>query len=160
MAYLIDANVFIQAKNGHYGFNLCPGFWNWIDRAHANNEILSVAKIYDELVDGGDHLSKWVKTRRSFFKLPNDQNTEKCLSQLSEWAANNYDSSDLSTFFSSGDYFLIGYAMANNHTVVTHESKKGRIKIPVVCNNFGVNCMNPFEMLEKCNVKFMLAEGV
>ena len=24
MAYLLDANVFIQAKNLHYGFDFCP----------------------------------------------------------------------------------------------------------------------------------------
>ncbi len=25
MAYLLDANVFIQAKNLHYGLDFCPG---------------------------------------------------------------------------------------------------------------------------------------
>jgi hypothetical protein len=28
--YLLDANVFIQAKNLHYGFDFCPGFWDWL----------------------------------------------------------------------------------------------------------------------------------
>lgn len=28
MAYLLDANVFIQAKNRHYGFDFCPAFWD------------------------------------------------------------------------------------------------------------------------------------
>ncbi|ANT65111.1 hypothetical protein Ptc2401_01341 [Prosthecochloris sp. CIB 2401] len=27
MTYLLDANVFIQAKNLHYGFDFCPAFW-------------------------------------------------------------------------------------------------------------------------------------
>jgi Domain of unknown function (DUF4411) len=27
MAYLIDSDVFIQAKNMHYGFDFCPAFW-------------------------------------------------------------------------------------------------------------------------------------
>ena len=27
-AYLVDANVFIQAKNLHYGFDFCPAFWD------------------------------------------------------------------------------------------------------------------------------------
>ena len=27
MAYLLDANVLISAKNLHYGFDFCPGFW-------------------------------------------------------------------------------------------------------------------------------------
>lgn len=27
--YLLDANIFIQAKNLHYGFDFCPAFWDW-----------------------------------------------------------------------------------------------------------------------------------
>jgi hypothetical protein len=30
MAYLLDANVFIQAKNLHYGMDFCPAFWDWL----------------------------------------------------------------------------------------------------------------------------------
>ena len=29
-AYLIDLNVFIQAKNLHDGFDVCPAFWDWL----------------------------------------------------------------------------------------------------------------------------------
>ncbi len=38
MAYLLDANVFIDAKNRYYGFDFCPGFWDWVDLAHAMGE--------------------------------------------------------------------------------------------------------------------------
>jgi len=34
MAYLLDANVFIQAKNLHYGLDFCPAFWDI--RAHSS----------------------------------------------------------------------------------------------------------------------------
>ena len=27
MAYLLDADVFIRAKNLHYGLDFCPAFW-------------------------------------------------------------------------------------------------------------------------------------
>jgi hypothetical protein len=30
MAYLLDANVFISAKNLHYGLDFCPAFWDWL----------------------------------------------------------------------------------------------------------------------------------
>ena len=30
MTYLLDANVFIQAKNIHYGLDFCPAFWGWL----------------------------------------------------------------------------------------------------------------------------------
>lgn len=31
MAYLLDADVFIRAKNLHYGLDFCPAFWDWHD---------------------------------------------------------------------------------------------------------------------------------
>ena len=40
--YLLDANVFIQAKNLHYGLDFCPAFWNWIEEAHAAWSISSM----------------------------------------------------------------------------------------------------------------------
>ena len=45
MAYLLDANVFIQAKNLHYGFDFCPAFWDWIDRENAAGKVYSIEKI-------------------------------------------------------------------------------------------------------------------
>jgi hypothetical protein len=29
MPYLLDSNIFIQAKNLHYSFDFCPAFWDW-----------------------------------------------------------------------------------------------------------------------------------
>lgn len=39
MAYLLDTNVFIQAKNLHYGFDFCPAFWEWIDVVHKADRV-------------------------------------------------------------------------------------------------------------------------
>jgi hypothetical protein len=38
MAYLLDANVFIQAKNLHYGLDFCPAFWDLADRPECGKE--------------------------------------------------------------------------------------------------------------------------
>ena len=32
--YLLDANVFIQAKNQYYGFDIVPAFWAWLIAAN------------------------------------------------------------------------------------------------------------------------------
>jgi len=32
MACLLDANVFMQAKNLHYGLDFCPAFWDWLQQ--------------------------------------------------------------------------------------------------------------------------------
>ena len=29
--YLLDTNVFIEAKNRYYSFDLAPGFWEWLE---------------------------------------------------------------------------------------------------------------------------------
>lgn len=28
--YLLDANIFIEAKNRYYGLDFCPAFWEWL----------------------------------------------------------------------------------------------------------------------------------
>ncbi len=53
-SYLLDTDVFIRAKNQHYGFDLCPGFWTWIDREHAAMKVFSIQRVYDELLAGKD----------------------------------------------------------------------------------------------------------
>jgi hypothetical protein len=61
MAYLLDANVFIEAKRRHYGFDFCPAFWDWLDRQHAAGKVFSIEKVGDELRAGNDELSDWAR---------------------------------------------------------------------------------------------------
>ena len=41
MAYLLDANVFIAAKNLHYGLDFCPAFWDWLVGNHDAGTVFS-----------------------------------------------------------------------------------------------------------------------
>ena len=61
MAYLLESDVFIRAKNLHSGFDFCPAFWDWIDQQAAAGEVLSIEKVKDELVGGGDDLATWAQ---------------------------------------------------------------------------------------------------
>ena len=47
--YLLDANVFIQAKNLHYGFDFCPAFWDWLVDRNQDGSVASVEKVADVL---------------------------------------------------------------------------------------------------------------
>lgn len=42
--YLIDANVLIQAKNLHYGFDFCPAFWDWLVEQNRTGRIASIRR--------------------------------------------------------------------------------------------------------------------
>ena len=37
--YLLDTNIFIQAKNLHYGFDFCPAFWEWLTDRNAGGRV-------------------------------------------------------------------------------------------------------------------------
>lgn len=65
MPYLLDSNIFIQAKNLHYGFDFCPAFWEWIGREHANGRVYSIEKVRDELIGGDDEVAEWAGLRGS-----------------------------------------------------------------------------------------------
>ena len=59
MPYLLDSNVFIQAKNLHYGMDFCPGFWDWLVQKNKEGQLYSIEKVKDELQAIDDDLSKW-----------------------------------------------------------------------------------------------------
>lgn len=49
MPYLLDANVFIEAKNRHYGLDFCPAFWDWLVERNQEGVVFSVEKVGDGL---------------------------------------------------------------------------------------------------------------
>ncbi len=56
--YLLDSNVFIQAKNLHYGFDFCPAFWDWLVEQNRADKVASIEKVADELQAGDDELAE------------------------------------------------------------------------------------------------------
>ena len=110
MTYLLDANVFIQAKNLHYGFDFCPAFWEWLDRAHAAGTVYSIEEVRTELKAGSDELSEWAEARPAFFLAP-DEEIVRSLRATSDWAAqSDYDPAAVNTFLQVGDYYLVAHA--------------------------------------------------
>jgi hypothetical protein len=160
MAYLLDANIFIQAKNLHYGMDFCPGFWEWLVKANAAGRVLSVEKVGDELLAGHDELATWAGERGEAFFLPPDDPTIAALTTVAEWVRKqNYRPAAVNEFLQDTDYYLISYAKAHGHIVVTHEIASDglrRVKIPSVCIGTKVKCITPFEMLRSERIKFVL----
>lgn len=160
MSYLLDANVFIQAKNLHYGLDFCPAFWEWMIEQNQAGKVFSIEKVGDEIQAGDDDLSGWAKDRGNGFFLKPDGAVLQSLGVLSQWATNNgYEATAVTTFFQVADYYLVSHALANGHTVVTHEIPSNsvkKIKIPNACIGAGVKFMSPYEMLRKEKARFVL----
>jgi hypothetical protein len=73
MPYLLDANVFIQAKNVHYGLDFCPAFWDWLVQSNAAGQVFSIERVGDEIEAGDDELSDWTAQRGAGFFLRPDE---------------------------------------------------------------------------------------
>lgn len=161
MTYLLDSDVFIQAKNRHYGFDIVPGFWEWLVTANADGVLYSVERVAQELREGADELADWVGDRDASFFLPPDDAVVNGLAATIEWAngCGLYDPAAVATFAQAADYYLIGHAHAHGHVVVTHEvpaNSRTKIKIPNACDGMGVQWTTPFEMLRAAGARFVV----
>jgi hypothetical protein len=163
MPYLLDANVFIQAKNQHYGFDFCPAFWDWLLGANTAQLVFSVDEIGAELKAGSDALATWATARDDKFFLKPDSKVVSSLVTTSNWAANSgFGPAAVSGFLAVADYHLVARAHAEGYIVVTHEALDNstkRIKIPVACNGLGVVWKTPFQMLSIENARFVVGPG-
>jgi hypothetical protein len=83
MTYLLDSNVFIQAKNLHYGFDFCPAFWDWVEQNSREGIAFSVEKVGTELAAGADELAAWAEDRGGTFFLVPDEKMLGALAQVS-----------------------------------------------------------------------------
>lgn len=160
MQYLIDSNVFIQAKNLHYGFDFCPAFWSWLIATNAAGKVASIEEVADELRAGGDDLSTWAEQRGKVFFRPADDHVIPALAKVSAWATSQaYEPAAVSTFFQVADYWLIAHAMAHACIVVSHEvpsESTRKIKIPNACIGLGLTCISPYAMLRREHACFVL----
>lgn len=161
MAYVLDSDVFIQAKNLHYGFDFCPAFWDWILSEHRRGTVLSIEQVKDELLAGADELADWAKERESTFFAAPDVAVLSALVEVANWAVSEerYEQVAVDAFLQSADFYLVSTALAKDYIVISHEVPSGsakKIKIPDACISLRVKFLNPFGMLRRERATFVL----
>lgn len=164
MTYLLDANVFIQAKNLHYGLDFCPAFWDWLLENHAAGRVFSIDKVADELAAGADELSDWMRQKANNLFRKTDTRVAAQFGRVSTWATGQqYEPAAINTFLQVADFYLIAHALTDGYIVVTHEvpaNSTKRIKIPNACIGLDVRSVTPYEMLRRERARFVLRQGV
>ena len=158
--YAPDTNVFIQAKNMYYAFDIAPCFWDCIVQQVGSNRIHIVDQVIEEIERGNDDLKRWVTTNLKGSIASTD--SESCRSsyqQVVERVNNQsrFSQGEIAKFFRGADPWLIAYAMANRQEVVTMEASApaGKsVQIPDVCNAMNVGWGNTYGMLRNLGVVF------
>jgi hypothetical protein len=163
MTYLLDANVFIQAKNLHYGLDFCPAFWEWLIDSNASGKVFSIDKVADEILAGADELSEWMRNNGDNLVLDTNSQTATQFGVVSTWVTNQkYEPAAINTFLQVADFYLVAHALSGGHVVVTHEipsNSRRRIKIPDACLGLHLRFMTPYEMLRLEQARFILGNN-
>lgn len=158
--YLLDANVFIEAENRHYGFGICPGFWKLIEH-HANITLVSVKPIRGELET--EALIDWAKHRvpDTFFREVDAPEVVAEYGKMMQWVMTNprFFRQAKEKFAGEADCWLAAYAKVHGSewVVVTEEEYapdvKRKVPLPNLCREFGIEYMDTVAMVkELCGV--------
>lgn len=161
--YLIDTNIFIESAYRFYAFDICPGFWEFLDKSSDSNYIKSIIKVYEELQPDKEELTNFIeKLKDKEFFLDIENITVASYTKISKTLQEiGYYEDAIRNFSSVADYFLIALAYQESYTIVTHEAKSGsntksQIKIPNVCEKLTIECIDISDFLRREKVRFIL----
>ncbi len=160
--YVLDANVFIEAARRYYAFDLAPKFWESLLHHASNGLIESIDRVKKEELDkGNDELKDWADSQFNHaFRSTDEEDITESYGKVMAWVQgqSQYTDAAKSEFANEPDGWLVAYAMAKGRTVVTHEvlapDAKNRVKIPNVCEAFGIHYVDTFAMLRELGVRF------
>lgn len=145
MTYLLDANTLIRSANHDFPMDQNPSFWEWVLEMGRQKTIAMPTNIYDEVRNGSDKLSEWVKTYKDSLNI---LYSEEALNELpfvlSAYGPSIQDK-DLEKIES--DAILISYARHYKSIIVTYETRNNATtpsnkKIPSICHDLNVNCIS------------------
>ncbi len=152
--FCLDTNVLIQAWNTYYSMDLAPRYWDILDDMAQKGTVFCTHEVRREIEKVDDALKLWIKKRDYLFRdITEDvqQHVRDVLKAFPRLVDTTKDRS-------MADPWVIAHAKAEQATVVTKEmvtpagSKK--IKIPDVCDTFGVRCINDFEFVKEVGITF------
>jgi hypothetical protein len=159
--FWIDSDVLIRAKDEAYAMEITPGFWRLLElSAKKKTGIRMPMAVYEELRKGHDELSGWAKAWvDDLFSNP-DQQVQESAGEIGQFVIDNFARAYSDKFLEGADVWLVAHARAKGGSVVTHEAPAQvgdpRVKIPDVCNEYGINWESPYSMLRKLEARFVL----
>ncbi|WP_193164100.1 DUF4411 family protein [Microbulbifer hainanensis] len=161
MNYLLDANTYIEAKNRYYGMDICPAYWEWLDKKFDEGFVASIEFVGRELKAGNDELVDWVKHRPQHFIKYDDSATQEAFVEIANYVVSgDYNSGNRDNFLAGADPWIIAKAKTLGASVVTHEAVLSpatkKVKVPNICKYFDVSCVDTFSFMRQLQAKFVL----
>ena len=160
--YCVDANIFITSWYKDYPPRILSPLWELI--AKHKDDIIIIKPVFNQIepISSADRkLSIPLKREKYPLRIWLEDNgfTAETVSDeinsISLLLEKEYETSNASKGADQIDILLIAYAKYNGKTVVTFEAEQPQLpgkrynyKIPLICREQGVNCINFIEMLD------------
>ena len=166
MIYLLDANTLIDAKRDYFEFERVPEFWEWLQHHGGKGNIKIPVEIYEEFEEarnaegGRDSLAEWASDEdvRNALLLDEEVDPRIVSHVISTGYCLNPTDQEIETM--GRDPFLIAHALRDtgNRIVVTTEvsrpgKQRANRKVPDVCRDMGIRCINSFQLLRELDFK-------
>jgi hypothetical protein len=150
LKYSFDASAILDAWIRYYPIDLFPSFWNRFEEMCKDGVGMAIELIEREISKKDDGCIKWFKRRKmeSFFHEI-DNNIQNSVSIILK--NTNYQrlvEDKRGTF--AADPFVIAFAQVKNLIVVTGEKPSNKLlkpKIPDVCKDMGIECINILDLM-------------
>ena len=158
--YVIDSSSLIDLNHTN-PIDVFPTVWKKLEGLIDNGTLLSPKEVFNEIRQGDDQLTQWVKKQKKMFVNPTPRQIEIVKDILEKYPAivkenNKYDA----------DPWIIALAVELSTSkqktvfpvkrlVVTEERLRGsQIKIPFVCQQYKIEAINVVEMFRQEGWRF------
>lgn len=157
--YVIDSSSLIEL-NRRYPIDVFPTLWKNVETLIEKEFLVSHKEVLKEISIMDDSLKKWAKKQKKFFKELDEKQMEIVRQILKKYPS--LAKSDNET--AAADPFVIALAveMGSNpqktllqtvkgRIIVTEEKLRGnKVRIPFVCKDYNIECI---DIIEMCRVE-------
>jgi len=158
--YCIDTSSLIEMKERYpMDVNTFKPLWVNMEKLIKDDRLIAPLEVRKEIEKGDDELKKWVKNKKKLFVRPDKKQLEKAKEILKNYP---FLADSGKPDLVKADPWLITLAIERNNEeqdkldfssnefiVVTEESKTNPNKIPAVCRNYGIECINLIELFRR-----------
>jgi hypothetical protein len=161
--YVIDSSSLIEL-NLRYPIDVFPNLWKKVEELINKGFLISPEEVRKEVLTLDDSLKAWVSKQKRLFKPL----TAKQIEIVREIERNYPSLAEVEKETPAADPFVIALAIEleddpqktltptiKGRIIVTEERLRGnRIRIPFVCKNYNIDCINIIEMCRAEGWKF------
>ena len=151
--------MYSEASKRYYRPKIAPKFWNNLADRSQTGLIGSINEVRDEIDPRNKFLTRWADNDFTQWESTDNIDTLDRYRELIEWSATHtrFNARAKAKFAREGtaDAWLVAHAMVIGCTIVTevfNDEVKRNIPIPNACKEFGVRCLDTFEMLREVGI--------